>query len=67
MALSFVTLKRCTWTGREDTHPAHGLNGTGFEEAQFEERVLGIIAGHDPAVPLYLYYPVGPAAICRCL
>ena len=27
-----------------------GLNGTGFEEAQFEERVLGIIAGHDPQV-----------------
>jgi arylsulfatase B len=26
----------------EDSHPAHGLNGSGFEEAQFAERVLGI-------------------------
>jgi arylsulfatase B len=42
----------------ENTHPAHGLNGTGFEEAQFEERVLGIIAGHNPEIPLYLYYPM---------
>ena len=40
-----------------NTHPAHGINGTGFEEAQFEERVLGIIAGHGAAVaPLYVYY-----------
>lgn len=41
-----------------NSHPAHGLNGSGFEEAQFEERVLGIIAGHDPSVPLFLYYPM---------
>jgi len=27
-----------------------GLNGTGFEEAIFLERVLGIIASHDPKV-----------------
>jgi hypothetical protein len=39
-------------------HPAHGLNGTGYEEAMFAERVLGIIAGHDPSVPLFLYYPM---------
>ena len=39
-------------------HPAHGLNGSGFEEAMFEERVLGLIGGHDPAVPLFLYYPM---------
>ena len=37
-------------------HPAHGLNGSGFEEALFSERVLGIIAGHDPDVPLFIYY-----------
>ena len=35
-----------------------GLNGTGFEEAIFLERVLGIIASHDPKVPLYIYYPM---------
>ena len=35
-----------------------GLNGTGFEEAIFLERVLGIIAGHDPDTPLFLYYPM---------
>lgn len=39
-------------------HPAHGINGSGFEEAQFEERVLGIIAGHSPSKPLFLYYPM---------
>ena len=39
-----------------DAHPAHGLNGSGFEEAQFLERALGIIASHDPSVPLFLYY-----------
>ena len=39
-------------------HPAHGLNGTGFEEALFLERVLGLIAGHDPKIPFYLYYPM---------
>ena len=27
-----------------------GLNGTGFEEAIFLERVLGLIASHDPKV-----------------
>ena len=37
---------------------AAGLNGTGFEEAIFLERVLGIIASHDPKVPLYIYYPM---------
>ena len=35
-----------------------GLNGTGFEEAIFLERVLGIIASHDPKLPLYIYYPM---------
>ncbi len=49
-------------------HPAHGLNGTGYEEAMFAERVLGIIAGHDPAVPLFLYYPMhlvhSPLCVC---
>jgi hypothetical protein len=43
-----------------DDHPAHGLNGTGFEEAMFLERVLGIIGGHDPAVPLFLYTASAP-------
>ena len=41
-----------------DNPPAHGINGSGFEEAQFEERVLGIIAGHSPSTPLFLYYPM---------
>ena len=49
-------------------HPAHGLNGTGYEEAMFAERVLGIIAGHDPNVPLFLYYPMhlvhSPLCVC---
>ena len=35
-----------------------GLNGSSFEEAQFLERVIGIITGHDPSVPLFLYYPM---------
>lgn len=43
------------WLNR---HPAHGINGSGFEEAQFEERVLGIIAGHSLSTPLFLYYPM---------
>lgn len=34
----------------------------------FAERVLGIIAGHDPTVPLFLYYPMhlvhSPLCVC---
>ena len=46
-----------------------GLNGTGFEEAIFLERVLGIIASHDPKVwptPLLKSggdHPVHPGAL----
>ena len=39
-----------------DGGPATGLNGTGFEEALLTERVLGIIDGHDPREPLFVYY-----------
>lgn len=37
--------------------PALQVNGTGFEEALFEERVIGLIEGHQGAEsPLCLYY-----------
>ena len=32
---------------------AHGLNGSGFEEAQFAERVIGLIAGRDRTLRLH--------------
>ncbi len=39
--------------------PAYGVNGTGkdrYEEALFKDRVLDVIAKHDPSTPLFLYY-----------
>jgi hypothetical protein len=35
---------------------AYGLNGTGYEEFLFQERMLTIIQQHDPAEPLFLWY-----------
>ena len=36
--------------------PAHNLNGTGYEEELFRQRMLSILAAHDPATPLFLNY-----------
>ena len=36
--------------------PARHLNGTGYEEALFLERILSILHAHDPATPLFLNY-----------
>jgi len=36
--------------------PAHGVNGTGYEEGLFKERLLSIVNSHDVAKPLFLYY-----------
>lgn len=36
--------------------PARTLNGTGFEELLFVDRVLSIIEAHDPTQPLFLVY-----------
>ena len=36
--------------------PAHGMNGTDYEEAIFKERVLSVINNHTPSIPLFLYY-----------
>jgi arylsulfatase I/J len=37
--------------------PAYGQNGTGYEEALFTSRAVGIIEGHDQnGPPLFLYY-----------
>ncbi|XP_065826529.1 arylsulfatase J-like [Oscarella lobularis] len=36
--------------------PAHGLNGTDYEEHMFGEHVLQVLKEHDPSVPLFLYY-----------
>ena len=36
--------------------PAHGMNGTDYEEAIFKERVLSIINNHNVSSPLFLYY-----------
>ena len=36
--------------------PARALNGTGYEEFIFRDRVLEVIAKHDTAQPLFLVY-----------
>ena len=36
--------------------PAHGVNGTDYEEGLFKERLLKIINNHDTSTPLFLYY-----------
>ena len=36
--------------------PADTMNGTGYEDTLFKERVLEVIRNHDPSVPLFLYY-----------
>ena len=36
--------------------PANHLNGTGYEELIFRDRMLKIIRGHDKSKPLYLNY-----------
>ena len=36
--------------------PARQLNGTGYEESIFRDRVLSIINGHSTSTPLFLYY-----------
>eukprot|EP00052_Salpingoeca_macrocollata_P009358 m.73926 g.73926 ORF g.73926 m.73926 type:complete len:523 (+) comp17066_c0_seq1:390-1958(+) len=36
--------------------PALSLNGTGYESAIFEQRLLSILEAHDPAQPLFLFY-----------
>ena len=36
--------------------PAHGVNGTDYEEALFKNRVLSIINKHNTSTPLFLYY-----------
>ena len=36
--------------------PARQLNGTGYEEGIFRDRILGIITNHSLSTPLFLYY-----------
>jgi arylsulfatase I/J len=36
--------------------PAHTLNGTGYEEYLFRDRMTQIISAHDASTPLYLNY-----------
>lgn len=36
--------------------PAFGINGTGFEEGLFVNRVVGIIESHPIDTPLFVYY-----------
>lgn len=36
--------------------PARQLNGTGYEESIFRDRILRIITNHSPSTPLFLYY-----------
>eukprot|EP00041_Stephanoeca_diplocostata_P023001 m.557996 g.557996 ORF g.557996 m.557996 type:complete len:626 (+) comp22195_c0_seq1:114-1991(+) len=46
-------------SGTSDEGPAYNINGTGFEEGLFVNRVNGIIDGHDASNtdhPLFLYY-----------
>jgi arylsulfatase A-like enzyme len=37
-------------------HPARHLNGTGYEELLFRERMLSILHTHDRSMPLFLNY-----------
>ena len=36
--------------------PAHGVNGTDYEETLFKERVMSIINQYNSSSPLFLYY-----------
>ena len=36
--------------------PANDRNGTKYEEALFQNRLLKVINNHDPSTPLFLYY-----------
>ena len=36
--------------------PAVGINGTEYEEALFEEKLMNIVNDHDTSTPLFLYY-----------
>jgi len=40
----------------DTAEPASHLNGTGYEELLFRQRMLDIIADHDPSTPLFLQY-----------
>ena len=40
----------------EDDAPARHLNGTGYEEGIFKNRILQIVNKHDENKPLFLYY-----------
>ena len=51
----------CNKTGIVDLwdtdKPAHGVNGTDYEEALFKSHLLQVVNNHDPtASPLFLYY-----------
>ena len=39
--------------------PAYHLNGTGYEEYLFRDRMTQIISAHDASTPLYLNYDKG--------
>lgn len=46
-----------TITDLWDTNrPAHGINGTDYEEFLFRDRILEIIENHNASEPLFLYY-----------
>ena len=36
--------------------PAHGMNGTDYEEALFQQHVMSVINNHSTSTPLFLYY-----------
>lgn len=36
--------------------PASTLNGTGYEEDLFRDRMVSILRSHDPAIPIFLNY-----------
>lgn len=38
------------------TGPAHGLNGTAYEEALFTENTLGVLDRHNTSEPLFLFH-----------
>jgi len=40
----------------DTNQPANHLNGTGYEELIFRDRIQNILQQHDPTVPLYLNY-----------
>ena len=40
----------------ENEGPAHGRNGTAYEEELFTANTLAILEAHDPAEPLFLFH-----------